>query len=269
MSSRDEQSSSSARVYSLLAEQWAVAEPEIKLLHELCPGNSLAIDVGAHRGLYTWFLLQLTNNIVAFEPMAAMQTLLRKIYGNSITLEAVALSDRSGEYPLRIPISNPALATISTNNKLQAGARAITTLITRTMTLDSFEYRNVGFIKIDVEGHEEAVLRGARTTLVRDMPNLIIEIEERHAPGSTAAVPEFLEKIGYAGCYVDTSRVVDIADFVCDRDQPLGNISGGTKIGRYINNFVFVRGATAREMFPKLQRAIDLAGPVQGSHLRC
>lgn len=44
-----------------------------------------------------------------------------------------------------------------------------------TRTLDSYELNNVRFIKMDVEGHEVAVLRGAAETIQRNHPLLIIE----------------------------------------------------------------------------------------------
>jgi Methyltransferase FkbM domain len=52
-------------------------------------------------------------------------------------------------------------------------------------------------IKVDVEGAELEVLRGARMTLRRWRPLLSIEIEERHRTGSTRAVPELLHELGY------------------------------------------------------------------------
>ncbi len=48
-----------------------------------------------------------------------------------------------------------------------------------------------------MEGHELAALRGARGTLRRCRPALSIELEERHAEGSTWAVPAFLDALDY------------------------------------------------------------------------
>jgi FkbM family methyltransferase len=45
-------------------------------------------------------------------------------------------------------------------------------------TLDSFQFEKVGFIKIDVEGHELEVLRGAAKTIQRYHPHLLIEVRE-------------------------------------------------------------------------------------------
>jgi hypothetical protein len=102
-------------------------------------------------------------------------------------------------------------------------------------TLDSFKLTNVGFVKIDVEGHEEAVLHGGLETLKREKPNLMIEIEERHAPGSLERVTNFLSTIGYAGFYLDGNQILPIARFDPHRDQVRQN----GKVGKYINNFLY------------------------------
>lgn len=243
-------------VYEHLVHRWAIHEPELKLLPELCPRNSLAIDVGAHKGLYVWFLLQRTNSVIAFEPAPAMQTLLQRQYGGKIIIQPIALSDRSDTCLLTVPDANYGLATISSASKLGAKARNLTQIMVRTASLDSFDFRDVGFVKIDVEGHEEAVLRGARSTLMRDMPNLIIEIEERHASGATYRVPELLKTMGYAGFYIDIPRIAEIADFRSQRDQRASNVDEGNKTGRYINNFIFVRRDQAEETRRRLQHAI-------------
>ena len=47
-------------------------------------------------------------------------------------------------------------------------------------TIDSFNFSNVGLIKIDVEGAEKEVLMGARNTIIDNRPNLIIENELIH-----------------------------------------------------------------------------------------
>jgi FkbM family methyltransferase len=259
MAPKEEKRPLSAMVYARLVHRWAIHEPELKLLPELCARNSLAIDVGAYKGLYTWFLLQRTNNVIAFEPLPPMQTLLQRQYGNKIVIRPIALSDRSGRCQLTVPDANYGLATVSDANKLGAKASSLTQIMVRAATLDSFDFRDVGFVKIDVEGHEEAVLRGARATLMRDMPNLVIEIEERHAPGATLRVPELLKNIGYAGFYIDMPRIAALRDFTSDRDQPPSNVNDGNKTGRYINNFIFVRNDRAEETRHRLQRLIDEA----------
>ena len=70
------------------------------------------------------------------------------------------------------------------------------------IALNSLGLTDVSAMKVDAEGAEEEVLRGAITTLRRCRPVLSVEIKERHRPGSLRRVPELLNKLGYAGFYV-------------------------------------------------------------------
>ena len=64
-------------------------------------------------------------------------------------------------------------------------------------TLDQHALTNVGFIKIDVEGHELAVVKGAAETLVRECPNLLIEANSHHYPNAVSEIHRFLAGLGY------------------------------------------------------------------------
>jgi hypothetical protein len=59
--------------------------------------------------------------------------------------------------------------------------------------LDSFGFRNLSFIKIDVEGFEDEVLEGARLTIARNRPVILIEIQGGHS--LETAPPEIRAKI--------------------------------------------------------------------------
>ena len=61
----------------------------------------------------------------------------------------------------------------------------------QTRTLDSFSFHNVGFIKIDIEGHELAVISGARNTIEQSRPAFLIECEERNTPGGLNELRRF------------------------------------------------------------------------------
>ena len=58
----------------------------------------------------------------------------------------------------------------------------------------------IGFIKIDVEGHESEVIKGSIDTIKRDKPILLIEIEEKHTKKPIKDTINFVKNIGY-DCY--------------------------------------------------------------------
>jgi hypothetical protein len=90
----------------------------------------------------------------------------------------------------------------------------------------------VGFIKIDVEGYEEFVIRGAMGILQRDTPNLLIEIEERHNRGGYARVSAALSRLGYRAFYLQNNKLQRLESGV--DIQALQS-----QASRYINNFFF------------------------------
>jgi FkbM family methyltransferase len=229
------------RMYARRISLWTKNEPELRILPALCSRDRLSLDVGAHQGLYVWHLLPISKRVVAFEPLPQMVDIFRSRYGDRVRLEEVILSDHEGKGELRYPKNNYGLATVQESNPLALSTGRVIESITVPMkTLDSFALKDVGFLKIDVEGHEEAVLRGSVATITRERPNLLIEIEERHSPQSLMRIRALLERLGFSGYFVDASDIVGIDSFDQKRDQPISNVSEMNKTGRYINNFLFL-----------------------------
>ena len=224
-------------VYDYELSRMAPSEREIALLPQLCRANLISVDVGANRGLYCKHLLQYSRSVVVFEPLPTLQMRLRTHFGQRIELHPIALSDSNGDAVIRVPKTHDALSTLAPTN--QVGGADFESLPIVTRTLDSFELSGVGFIKIDVEGHEEAVLRGAHETLERNRPNLLIELEERHNPGSIGRVTELLNRLGYAGYFLDEGALKPLSQFDAGIHQQPQNIGAGDGAQRYINNFIF------------------------------
>ena len=216
------------------------SEPEISLLPTLCKRNAISLDIGANRGLYSYYMLPHSSAVLAFEPLPEMQKRLRTQFGNRVTIYPVALSDTEGQCDIRLPKGNPSWATIDPYNSLaMAGDVEMEVVKVETRRLDSYDLDGIGFIKIDVEGHEESVLHGAEQTIRRNRPILLIEIEERHNAGAIKRVSDYLHRLDYKGTYLLDSIVKPMATFDERRDQPIEHLSVSGKHGRYINNFIF------------------------------
>lgn len=216
-------------------------EKEIRLLPLLCSDARIAVDVGGNLGLYVHHFQKLCSGVVVFEPIPALQSHLRQQY-RDIRVEGVALSDAPGHAQLRMPTGNYSWATIATTNSLALAdpAGGLTTIDVPVRTLDSYAFEAVGILKVDVEGHEESVLRGGIELLRRDRPNIVVEVEERHNPGSVKRVSDFLSGLGYDGFYWHDAQLTSMSEFRVERDQLVQNVGTAGKIGRYINNFIFV-----------------------------
>jgi FkbM family methyltransferase len=229
-------------MYARRFDTWVKVEPELPLLPALCRKDAVALDIGANEGFFAHHLLPLAKSVIVFEPLPQMLARLREKYTGKMEIHGVILSDQEGHGELRYPAGGYMSATVAeSNSAAQESGRDIETVVAPKRRLDSFDLTNVGFAKIDVEGHEEAVLLGGRETLKREQPNLMIEIEERHAPGSLHRVSNFLNTLGYLGFYLDGKEIIPMAQFDPHRDQAWQN----GKVGKYINNFLFFPGDRA------------------------
>src|ERR1700693_2373788 len=155
-------------MYSRRFHSWVKVEPELPLLPVLCRKNAVALDIGANEGFFAHHLLPHAQTVIAFEPLPQMLVRLRQRYADKMVIHGVILSDREGQGELKYPAGGYMSATIAESNSaaLESG-RVIETVVASMRTLDSFNLTNVGFVKIDVEGHEEAVLGGGMNTLRR------------------------------------------------------------------------------------------------------
>jgi len=180
-------------------------EPELQLIEPLCPSGGTFLDVGANWGAYSFYAIRAGRTVHAFEPQPRLAGVLaRGLGGKGLQIHNTAVSDGAGSSELRVPRNDIGYSTIELANRLEGTAdlrRGIETSLVATVRLDDLALGPVSLLKIDVEGHEGAVLAGARALLERDVPSLIVEVEDRHKQGARGAVCEFLAGFGYA-CFV-------------------------------------------------------------------
>ncbi|PHK96090.1 hypothetical protein CR162_04400 [Pseudoroseomonas rhizosphaerae] len=171
----------------------------------------LIVDAGAHDGLLTLPLARLPGaRVLAFEPLPEAHARLARACAGlaNVTLRREALSDAAGTLKLVLPVLDgvPQEQWASTVKSYAGFGQRVGTrrLSVPAVTLDSLALADVVALKLDVEGAEYEVLRGARETLRRCRPLLTLELEERHREGATWAVPAFLDALGYdTGFHLD------------------------------------------------------------------
>ncbi len=106
-----------------------------------------------------------------------------------------------------------------------------------TDRLDSFDFSNVGFIKIDVEGHEASVIAGATETLRRERPTLLVEINQLHHRGDIRDVFEQVMALGYEARFLFGTELKPIDAFSVEAHQRLPLVD--QRAGPFVENFVF------------------------------
>lgn len=208
-------------------------EPEMQLLDILCDPAKTSVDVGAKMGMYTYRLLERSADVIAFEPIPHYGHMLRTVFRRRrCRVENVALSNEAGEAVLRMPFNSrgaPKLgrSTIEPENRLEQGDLAsVDELVVETRTLDDYDLDAVGFVKIDVEGHELAVLEGAAGTIEQHQPNLLIEANDAHHPGAVPKLASWLAERDYRGVFNAGGRLLDIEEFDLERHADYENFLG-------------------------------------------
>jgi FkbM family methyltransferase len=169
-------------------------------------------DVGANIGYYTWLLKSASPELraVLFEasPQNAelVRTTLRRNQLREVELIAAGASDCQGYAYLRVDSEAGATSTLdhSTEQTFEERHWGVSSgkIAISLATIDDERSRRprVDFLKIDVEGHEAAVLRGAQRTISSDQPILFTECFH---PGHPCL--QYLEQRGYR--FVDGDRL--------------------------------------------------------------
>jgi len=187
------------------AESWAICKQHL-------PVGGTFVDVGAHIGIYSLKAARVVGSkghVIAVEPnpdtVRQLRDNIQASGANVIAVQPVACSDSEGELDLfAAPRPSGGETSLSRVNAQQSGGVVSTVYHVRARPLDAIIQESgvsrVDVMKIDVEGAELLVLRGARQALARYGPTLIVEVEDkklRPMGASAAELKEFLRSQGY------------------------------------------------------------------------
>ncbi|WP_033281813.1 FkbM family methyltransferase [Streptomyces sp. NRRL F-525] len=246
-------------------------EPELARLTDLLPPDcGTAVDVGGWYGPWTHRLWRHAREVVTVEPVPHLARLLAAAAPAHARVIPAAASDRPGTARLWLPPDDEGDRGVSSLVRRDIHARAVHV---QCVTLDGLGLREVGFIKIDVDGSELAVLHGATGLLTRDRPALFVELESRIQP--IAPVVRYLSLLGYEGWVLpDRNRDwVRLADFPLEKHQARNSyvVSQGllrrvlpfARGPRYVNSVLFLTDGRTPGVRPDVSAVRD-----DGSHAR-
>lgn len=241
-------------------------EVELHLLEFLCNRERDAIDVGANDGSYVHFMRKYARTVHAFEPMPMLAQQLREKFQGNVIVREIALSRESGQADLHMPVVDNVVVTGCSTISAEASAtypghKAITVPMER---LDDVYNGDAGFIKIDVEGHEQAVLDGAVKTIKRCQPRMLVEVDERLSAGGLALARAYFDRLNYRGYFIHQGKLKPIKAFSAAEYQRPDNLPDLTaplqqreRFGRYIYNFIFLPEHESPATLPKIAERLE------------
>lgn len=228
-------------------------EYEMLLLPYFLTPSSVFFDIGSNIGSFILIANKTVKqeNIFAFEPIPMLMKRLKKLFPKT-NLYSLALSNIKTKTQFKIPTINHAkFLTRGTLNTsfIENDESGFELLDVQTNTLDNFcidkKISKIDVIKIDVEGHEHEVIKGALQTFKSCMPILIIEIEQRHHKQDISIIINELKHIGYS-CLYFNSNTFQLTELNVD-PKSLQDSSHFEKSRKYVHNFIFVPYAKVQE----------------------
>jgi len=185
---------------------------EERYVREMNVLGKVVYDVGAFEGLYTLRFARDAKRVVTFEPHPWCQ---QRTAGNvalngftNVSIVPVALSDECSLMPLAYPPREPARSTINAevaDRLASAGYDLVRTSVLCWRMDDAVESLHLpapNLIKIDAEGAETAILRGAERTIHEHRPELYIELH-----GTRDAVDSTLQRYKYDTEMIDDDHI--------------------------------------------------------------
>ncbi len=215
-------------------------EQEFKLLRFIVKQGNTVVDIGGNRGAYAYALYKLGTKVHIFEPNVDCALVLSAWAKgkSSIEVHQLALSDKKGTGTLSVPIDEAGVIHDSSASLEKKNFQGFIQQEVNLSALDELDLGKVNFIKIDVEGHEFNVIKGAINTIKNHQPALLIEIEKRHLNRPFEDTFKVLEDLGYQVFFMENGILNPFRNFIISKHQPIAsNLNTAEK---YINNFLFL-----------------------------
>jgi FkbM family methyltransferase len=175
-------------------------EPEmVKLFRTVAGGSEVTLDIGANIGCTAILFAQLSKKVYAFEPSPTTFALLERNILRSgmrnVSLQNIGLGAEPGEFTLTFSPSNRSGAFVSNQTQASVGHTVEKITIRQTdEAVKSLGLPRVDFMKIDVEGFEGHVLRGATQTLAACRPAVVLELNHWCLNAfQRTSIPDFLD----------------------------------------------------------------------------
>ncbi len=220
---------------------------EIAFVRQWLRPGDFAIDAGAHKGAYLYWLRRAVGRggfVAAFEPQPLLADYLRRrtaeLGWTNVRIEWKGLSAKPGERDLAVPLASSGVSHGASFEPGKSAGEQCTVVRVPVDTVDGWIAASAGgrrlrLLKADVEGHECDLFEGARDTLCKHKPTVLFECEQRHRERPMRDTFSMLEALGMTGQFFGPQgRLLPLAQFDLARHQ-----QAGASRRHYFNNFLF------------------------------
>jgi FkbM family methyltransferase len=171
----------------------------VTLFRAVASDSEVILDIGANIGCTALLFGELARNVYVFEPSPTtfrfLETNISRSGLKNVFPYNMGLGAESGEYPLTFAPSNRSGGFVSNQTQASAG-HTVEKIVIRPLdeVMKSLSISRVDFVKIDVEGFEGHVLRGAKQTLVTHRPVVALELNHWCLNAfQRTSIPEFFD----------------------------------------------------------------------------
>ena len=197
-------------------------EEDLVLVSKLVNPGDHVLDIGSNYGLYCKFLSAYTGKggkVMAFEPIKktflSLRNNIKYLNISNVDIFNIALSDQDGEAVMQIPEYDKGGENLYeariVNDVSIKNLEKIKVAKLDTILPENFSF---SFIKIDVEGHEMNVLKGAEHSIKKNRPVMLIEINgginERNL--NSKAIVDFLSKLNYKAFLRKENKIQEVIE---------------------------------------------------------
>ena len=173
-------------------------------------GRGTCVDIGANIGNHSLFFSQHFGEVIAIEPHPRTYRLLQlnsELASNVFPVNAGCSNRRRKAWAIENPTNIGGTSISAESERAEEGAGKVQFELYPLDDMEAVNRRNdIGFVKIDIEGHEMECLEGATDTLTKHKPVVALEVSKSSIRDGKSAAVEYLKQVGYSFVYEIAAR---------------------------------------------------------------
>jgi len=203
----------------------------VDFIQHILSSTSVAVDLGANIGTHSVAMAKLASSgrIFAFEAQSLTFSILQNNLllnkCRNVTAYRFAVSNENHRLLSMQPFTFSAMNINNGDLKVDLSGTCGDLVLSRT--LDSFDFDQLDFIKLDIQGSEVRAIEGAVNLIGKYRPFLFVEIEEQHLRAMGASTKELIELVLSLDYAIYRLETVYPCDHICVPREKVDHFEGG------------------------------------------